>query len=80
MNDLTTPFSLRRANDFSAPAQRLQYPFKSMKVGDALVFSDAKKAESARVAAYQFARKCPLERIRFSLRKTNEGWCLIRLC
>ena len=79
MNDLSTPFSLKRASNFTAPSERLVYPFKAMKVGDALVFWDAKKAESARVAAYQFSRKDPSKERKFSLRKTSEGWCLIRL-
>jgi hypothetical protein len=49
-----------------------------MFVGDSILINDFKRAESARVAAIQFAKRrggaC-----KFSLRKSREGWRIFRI-
>lgn len=79
MERIIVPFIFKKADTYSAPPKRVSYPFEQMRVGDALFFEDAKKAESARVAAHQFSRKKSLKPLKFSLRKTGGGWVLIRL-
>ena len=58
--------------------ERMSYPFVQMEVGDSFLLTEYKKAESARVAALLFAKRKSLE-WKFSLRKVNEGWRVIRV-
>jgi hypothetical protein len=54
------------------------YPFREMFVGDSILIQDFRRAESARVAAIQFAKRRGGE-WKFSLRKTREGWRIFRI-
>jgi len=79
MNDLSKPFIHLRAQEAPSIPTRTRYPFTQMGVGDVLLFNDSRKAESARVAAYLFAKRHPSNKPRFSLRKAPDGWCLTRV-
>jgi hypothetical protein len=57
---------------------RIRYPFDQMKAGDCIHFDDFRRAESARVAAIQFVRRRGLD-WRFSMRKSCDGWRIIRI-
>ena len=57
---------------------RVRYPFAQMSVGDCIHFDEFRKAESARVAAIQFVRRRALD-WRFSMRKSCDGWRIIRI-
>jgi len=67
----------KATNLFSAE-KRMSYPFVQMEVGDSFLLTEYKKAESARVAALLFARRKSLE-WKFSMRKVNDGWRVIRI-
>ncbi len=71
-------FVIDKASEQRQPGERVSYPFASMFVGDSILIEDFRRAESARVAAIQFARRrggaC-----KFSLRKTREGWRIFRI-
>jgi hypothetical protein len=57
---------------------RSRYPFSDMVVGDSILITEAQKAESARVAAIQFSKRHGLT-WKFGLRKSREGWRVIRI-
>jgi hypothetical protein len=57
---------------------RNRYPFSQMDVGDSILITEAQKAESARVAAIQFSKRRGLT-WKFGLRKSREGWRVIRI-
>ena len=57
---------------------RNRYPFSEMDVGDSILITEAQKAESARVAAIQFSKRHGLS-WKFGLRKSREGWRVIRM-
>jgi len=57
---------------------RSRYPFSDMDVGDSILITEAQKAESARVAAIQFSKRQGLT-WKFGLRKSREGWRVIRI-
>ena len=71
-------FVIEKASEAHQPSERVSYPFRDMFVGDSILINDFKRAESARVAAIQFAKRrggaC-----KFSLRKTREGWRIFRI-
>jgi hypothetical protein len=58
--------------------ERVRYRFESLAVGDSMFLGDFRKAESARVAAIQFARRRNLG-WKFSLRKMDGGWRVFRI-
>ena len=57
--------------------ERYSYPFSEMDVGDSILINDFKQAESARVSAFQYARRKALS-WKFSVRKSRDGWRIIR--
>jgi len=57
---------------------RVRYPFDQMWIGDCLHFDDFRQAESARVAAIQFVKRRAID-WRFSMRKSCDGWRVIRV-
>ena len=63
-----------------APKMRVvyAYPYEDMDVGDSILITEAQKAESARVAAIQFSKRHGLT-WKFGLRKSREGWRVIRI-
>jgi len=71
-------FVIDKASEEGKQAERVHYPFNDMFVGDSILINDFKRAESARVAAIQFAKRrggaC-----KFSLRKSREGWRIFRI-
>ena len=71
-------FVIDKASEERRPAERVSYPFRDMYVGDSILINDFRRAESARVAAIQFAKRrggaC-----KFSLRKSREGWRIFRI-
>ncbi len=71
--------TLEQAND-TIPlfAERPQYPFQSMNIGDSLFLSEFRKAESARVSAIQFVKRRQLD-WKFSIQKSREGWRIYRI-
>lgn len=58
--------------------ERAQYPFTTMKIGDSLLVSEFRKAESARVSAIQFVKRRGLN-WKFSIQKGREGWRIYRI-
>ena len=67
-----------KATHLFSAKERMSYPFVQMEVGDSFLLTEYKKAESARIAALLFARRKSLE-WKFSMRKVNEGWRVIRI-
>jgi hypothetical protein len=67
-----------KATNLLSAEKRMSYPFVQMEVGDSFLLTEYKKAESARVAALLFARRKSLE-WKFSMRKVNDGWRVIRI-
>lgn len=57
---------------------RIRFPFDRMQVGECMLFDDFRRAESARVAAIQFVKRRNLD-WRFSIRKSSDGWRIIRV-
>lgn len=57
---------------------RLNYSFNAMSVGQALHLDDFKKSQSARVAAIQYVKRNRLD-WKFGIRKTDNGWLILRL-
>jgi len=60
------------------PMGRTKYPFSDMLLGDSILFTKFKQANSARVAALRFVRAHAPER-RFQLRRVENGWRLWRM-
>jgi hypothetical protein len=71
-------FVIEKASEERQPAERVFYPFREMFVGDSILIQDFRRAESARVAAIQFAKRRGGE-WKFTLRKTREGWRIFRI-
>ncbi len=71
-------FVIDKASDALRPAERVSYPFEGMSVGDSILIDEFRRAESARVAAIQFAKRRN-GAYKFSLRKTREGWRIFRV-
>ena len=67
-----------KATNLLSAEKRMSYPFVQMEVGDSFLLTEYKTAESARVAALLFARRKSLE-WKFSMRKVNDGWRVIRI-
>jgi len=76
MNDLV--FQRLAPNRLPMLVPRPRYPFAQMSLGEGLLLDDPKRAESARVAARRFVQRHQ-PNWRFSLRKSKEGWMLIRV-
>jgi hypothetical protein len=57
---------------------KTNYPFRNMNIGQSFFIDDFKKAQSARIAAYQFSKRTYLD-WKFSLRKMDGGWRLFRI-
>jgi hypothetical protein len=68
-------FEIDRGIDI--PGSRTRYPFMEMEPGDSILFQDAKKAVSARVAAVRYAGKQEPP-WGFTLRRVEGGWRLWR--
>lgn len=60
----------------SAPKNR--YRFTQMAVGDSILIDDFRAAQSARVSAINFIKRHELA-WKFGIRKTGEGWRILRL-
>lgn len=71
-------FVIDKASDVHRRAERVSYPFEAMGIGDSILIEEFRRAESARVAAIQFARRRN-GAYKFSLRKTREGWRIFRI-
>jgi len=71
-------FQIETSDQQSIPL-RNRYPLEKMRVGDCLFIEDYKTAQSARVAATQFAKRKNLD-WRFSIRKMRDGWRIFRVC
>jgi hypothetical protein len=69
--------AIEKASAAAVFKERNRYPFINMEVGDSLLIIDAAKAESARVAAYQFVKRNGLS-WKFAVRKTRDGWRIFR--
>ena len=54
------------------------YPFFHMETGTYLMFDEFRKAERARVAGLQFVRRHALD-WKIGIRKSREGWMVVRL-
>jgi hypothetical protein len=65
--------------DFSGLMERSTYPFELMDVGDSFFVSDYRKAESARISAIQFCKRKG-KPWKFTQRKMDGGWRIIRVC
>jgi len=57
---------------------RVTYPFQQMELGDSFFINNYRKAESARIAAFQFCKRHANE-WKFTMRKMDGGWRLIRI-
>jgi hypothetical protein len=57
---------------------RSRYPFNDMEVGDSIRFDEFRRAESARVAALQYAKRNRPD-WKFAIRKSIHGWDIIRI-
>jgi hypothetical protein len=71
-------FTLDRTPLTEVAAERLQYPFSTMEIGDSLHILDFRKAESARVAAIQYIKRHHLD-WKFSMKKCRDGWRIFRI-
>ena len=71
-------FTLDRTPLAEVAAERLQYPFSAMEIGDSLLILDFRKAESARVSAIQYIKRHQLD-WKFSMKKCRDGWRIFRI-
>ena len=71
-------YTLEKTLTENLPLRRAIYPFNEMEVGDSFFINDYRKAESARIAAFQFCKR-NAKAWKFTMRKMDDGWRVIRL-
>ena len=71
-------YILEKTQTENLPLRRTIYPFHEMEFGDSFFINDYRKAESARIAAFQFCKRNAKE-WKFTVRKMEGGWRVIRL-
>jgi len=60
------------------PDHRTRYPFKTMAVGDSILFPTRQLADNARISAFRFVRSTQPD-WKFSLRTVENGYRLWRV-
>ena len=71
-------FIVEKTQTENLTLNRAIYPFHEMEVGDSFFINDYRKAESARIAAFQFCKR-NAKGWKFTMRKMEGGWRVIRL-
>ena len=71
-------FILEKAQPEALNLTRATYPFQEMEVGDSFFIDNYRKAESARIAAFQFCKRNS-NSWKFTMRKMEGGWRVIRV-
>jgi len=71
-------FVLEKTPAEALTSGRVTYPFQEMEPGDSFFINNYRKAESARIAAFQFCKR-NANSWKFTMRKMDGGWRLIRI-